>query len=101
MRCQVRTVDGAPVVGLGMTATTYFTSANQAARHARGAPRIAGTAVAFTPHRHNQDEVARELTEFARPGGFTCVAKGTSDWVDAVADHANSHEPFALRAAGE
>jgi hypothetical protein len=32
---------------------------------------------------------------------FTCVAKGTSDWVDAVADHANSHEPFVLRAAGE
>jgi hypothetical protein len=29
---------------------------------------------------------------------FTCVAKGTSDWVDAVADHANSHDPFALRA---
>src|SRR5246500_705459 len=23
---------------------------------------------------------------------FTCVAKGTSDWVDAVADHANSHD---------
>jgi alkylresorcinol/alkylpyrone synthase len=51
-----------------MTATTYFTSANQAARHARAAPRIAGTAVAFTPHRRNQDEVARELTEFAGPG---------------------------------
>ena len=32
---------------------------------------------------------------------FTCVAKGTSDWVDAVADHANSHEPSVLRAAGE
>jgi hypothetical protein len=32
---------------------------------------------------------------------FTCVAKTTSDWVDAVADHANSHEPFVLRAAGE
>ncbi|HWS91797.1 MAG TPA: 3-oxoacyl-[acyl-carrier-protein] synthase III C-terminal domain-containing protein [Mycobacterium sp.] len=51
-----------------MTATTYSTSANQAARHARGAPQIAGTAVAFTPHRYNQDEVARELTEFAEPG---------------------------------
>ena len=38
------------VVGLGMTATTYF------------------TAVAFTPHRHDRDEVARELTEFAGPG---------------------------------
>jgi hypothetical protein len=24
--------------------------------------------VAFTPHRYNQDEVARELTEFAEPG---------------------------------
>jgi hypothetical protein len=33
-----------------MTTTTYF------------------TAVAFTPHRHNQDDVARELTEFAGPG---------------------------------
>jgi hypothetical protein len=48
--CQVRTVDGALVVGIGMTATTYF------------------TAVGFTPHRHNRDEVARELTEFAGPG---------------------------------
>jgi hypothetical protein len=50
VRCQVRTVDGALVVGLGMTATTYL------------------TAVAFTPHRHNRDEVARELIEFAGPG---------------------------------
>ena len=32
---------------------------------------------------------------------FTRLAKGTSDWVDAVADHANSHDPFALRAAGK
>lgn len=51
-----------------MTVTTYSTSANQAARHARGAPHIAGTAVALTPHRYNQDEVARGLTEFAEPG---------------------------------
>lgn len=50
-----------------MTATTYSTSSH-AARNARGAPHIAGTAVAFTPHRYNQDEVARELTEFAEPG---------------------------------
>ncbi|HEY2504122.1 MAG TPA: type III polyketide synthase, partial [Mycobacterium sp.] len=50
-----------------MTATTYSTP-SQAVRHARGAPYIAGTAVAFTPHRYNQDEVARELTEFAEPG---------------------------------
>jgi alkylresorcinol/alkylpyrone synthase len=51
-----------------MTATTYFTSVSQAAPHARGALRIAGTAVAFTSHRYNQDEVARELIEFAGPG---------------------------------
>jgi predicted naringenin-chalcone synthase len=51
-----------------MTVTTYFTSADLAARRARGAPHIAGTAVAFTPHRYHQDEVARELTEFAEPG---------------------------------
>src|SRR6201992_1168979 len=51
-----------------MSETTYFTSANQAARDAGGAPHIAGTAVAFTRHRDNQDEVARELTDFAEPG---------------------------------
>ena len=32
---------------------------------------------------------------------FTCVAKGTSDWVDVVADQANSDEPCILHAAGE
>ena len=32
---------------------------------------------------------------------FTCVTKGTSDWMDVVADHTNSHEPFVLRSAGE
>jgi alkylresorcinol/alkylpyrone synthase len=51
-----------------MTATTYSPSAGRAADHRRGAPRIAGTAVAFTSHRYNQDEVARELTDFAEPG---------------------------------
>jgi predicted naringenin-chalcone synthase len=50
-----------------MTATTHFTSANPAARHSRGVPHIAGTAVAFTPHRYHQDDVSRELTEFAGP----------------------------------
>jgi alkylresorcinol/alkylpyrone synthase len=50
-----------------MTATTYSTSTDQAARHRRGAPRIAGTAVAFPPHRHNQDDVARELTRVTGP----------------------------------
>jgi predicted naringenin-chalcone synthase len=51
-----------------MSETTYFTSTNQAARHAQGGPHIAGTAVAFTPHRYDQAEVARGLTEFAEPG---------------------------------
>jgi alkylresorcinol/alkylpyrone synthase len=50
-----------------MTATTYSTSADQVSRHNRGAPRIAGTAVAFPPHRHNQDDVARELTRVTGP----------------------------------
>jgi alkylresorcinol/alkylpyrone synthase len=50
-----------------MTTTTHFTSANPTARHARGAPQIAGTAVAFTPHRYDQDDVSRELTKFAGP----------------------------------
>jgi predicted naringenin-chalcone synthase len=31
-------------------------------------PAHAGTAVASTAHRYNQDEVSRELTEFAEPG---------------------------------
>src|SRR5277367_2391697 len=59
-----------------MSETTYFTSTNQAARHAQGGPHIAGTAVAFTPHRYNQAEVARGLTEFAEPG-FMRFAQAT------------------------
>jgi predicted naringenin-chalcone synthase len=59
-----------------MTATTYSTSANPAAHHGRGAPHIAGTAVAFTRHRYNQDDVARELTQVAGPG-FMRFAKTT------------------------
>ena len=50
-----------------MTETTHFTSTDPVARGGRGAPHIAGTAVAFTPHRYNQDEVARELTKFTDP----------------------------------
>ncbi|HTQ18067.1 MAG TPA: type III polyketide synthase, partial [Mycobacterium sp.] len=50
-----------------MTVTTYYPSANQAASHGRGAPHIAGTAVAFPTHRYNQDEVARELTQVTGP----------------------------------
>lgn len=56
-----------PHVGIGMTATTHFTSPSGAAQRGRGAPHIAGAAVAFTGHRYNQDEVARELTEFTDP----------------------------------
>src|SRR5271163_127972 len=52
-----------------MTATMDFASVDQAAHHVRSGPHIAGTAVAFTPHRHTQDEVARELTQFAEPAG--------------------------------
>lgn len=33
-----------------------------------GAPQIAGTAMAFTPYRYTQDEVARELTDFTDTG---------------------------------
>jgi len=51
-----------------MTETTYFTSTDNVARLGEGAPRIASTAVAFTPHRYSQDEVSRELTKFAEPG---------------------------------
>lgn len=50
-----------------MTATTYSTSTHQTARDGRGAPHIAGTAVALPPHRHTQDEVARELTPVTGP----------------------------------
>ena len=51
-----------------MTAITHSTSVQLAARRRRGAPQIAGTAVALTPHRYNQDEVTRELSQFAEPG---------------------------------
>ena len=57
-----------------MAETTYFTSADPIARLTSGAPHIAGTAVAFPPNRYNQDDVARELTEFAGPG-FTRFAQ--------------------------
>ena len=49
-----------------MTATTHLASTSPAAR-SRRAPHIAGTAVAFTSHRYNQDDVSRELTKVAGP----------------------------------
>jgi alkylresorcinol/alkylpyrone synthase len=51
-----------------MTDTTHFQPTDRLALHRIGAPRVAGTGVAFTPHRHTQDEVARELTDVAPPG---------------------------------
>ena len=51
-----------------MADTTYFTSADPVARLTSGAPRIAGTAVAFPPNRYNQEDVAREFTTFADQG---------------------------------
>ncbi|MCV7178057.1 type III polyketide synthase [Mycolicibacterium sphagni] len=51
-----------------MTDTAFFNSRNIIGVPQRGAPRIAGTAVAFTEHRYDQREVAEALTEFAEPG---------------------------------
>ncbi|MCK0175327.1 type III polyketide synthase [Mycolicibacterium sp. F2034L] len=34
----------------------------------QGLSRVAGTATAFTPHRYTQEQVSRELTDFADPG---------------------------------
>jgi len=51
-----------------MVDTTYFTSADPVALLSSGAPRVAGTAVAFPPNRYNQEDVARELTTFADQG---------------------------------
>jgi predicted naringenin-chalcone synthase len=50
-----------------MTVTTHFRSSDSVARHNRSAPYIAGTAAAFTTHRHNQDEVTSELAAAAGP----------------------------------
>lgn len=51
-----------------MTDTAFLAPVNAAATARRGAPRIAGTATAFTSNRHSQEEVAAELTTFADPG---------------------------------
>ncbi len=50
-----------------MTVTTHLRSSDSIARHNRSAPYIAGTAAAFTTHRHNQDEISRELAAAAGP----------------------------------
>ena len=61
---------------VSMTDTTHFQSPGLLGQSRIGAPRIAGTAVAFTPHRHSQDEVTRELTEVA-PAGFERFAQSS------------------------
>lgn len=63
-----------------MTVTTHSTPRGKAARCKRGAPHIAGAAVAFTPHRYNQDEVARELTGFADPAFLRFAQTTGVDW---------------------
>jgi alkylresorcinol/alkylpyrone synthase len=50
-----------------MTNETHFESANLLGVSRIGAPSIAGTGVAFGPHRYHQDDVARELTKVGGP----------------------------------
>jgi alkylresorcinol/alkylpyrone synthase len=50
-----------------MSDKTIFTSVDSPALNRIGAPSIAGTGVAFTPHRYTQHEVARELTTVGGP----------------------------------
>lgn len=50
-----------------MTDTTHFSTPELRIPVTRGAPRIAGTAVAFTQHRYDQADVARELTTMGGP----------------------------------
>jgi alkylresorcinol/alkylpyrone synthase len=50
-----------------MTDTTILTTVDAQALNRTGAPSIAGTGVAFTPYRYNQDEVTRELTKVGGP----------------------------------
>jgi alkylresorcinol/alkylpyrone synthase len=50
-----------------MTDTTILTTVDSPAFNRTGAPSIAGTGVAFSPYRYNQDEVTRELTKVGGP----------------------------------
>jgi len=50
-----------------MTDTTHYQSPDLLTPHTNGAPRVAGTAVAFTSHRYDQDQVASELTTMGGP----------------------------------
>jgi alkylresorcinol/alkylpyrone synthase len=50
-----------------MTNKTHSTPVDTVAFNKSGAPSIAGTGVAFTPHRYTQEEVASELTKVGGP----------------------------------
>jgi alkylresorcinol/alkylpyrone synthase len=50
-----------------MTDTSESTITSTILDPRAGAPRIAGTAVALTPHRYSQEEVVRELTSIIEP----------------------------------
>jgi alkylresorcinol/alkylpyrone synthase len=52
---------------MGMTNESHTASADLLGISRIGAPSIAGTGVAFTPHRYDQDDVARELTKVGGP----------------------------------
>lgn len=54
-------------VWLGMTDNSILTTVDSLTFNRTGAPSIAGTGVAFTPYRYNQDEVTRELTKVGGP----------------------------------
>jgi alkylresorcinol/alkylpyrone synthase len=54
-------------VWLGMTDNSILTTVDSLEFNRTGAPSIAGTGVAFTPYRYNQDEVTRELTKVGGP----------------------------------
>lgn len=59
-----------------MTDTTHFPSTDGLAFHRTGAPHIAGTSVAFTPHKYDQAQVASALTTVVDPG-FTRFAESS------------------------
>jgi alkylresorcinol/alkylpyrone synthase len=50
-----------------MTDNSILTTVDSLTFNRTGAPSIAGTGVAFTPYRYNQDEVTRELTKVGGP----------------------------------
>src|SRR4051812_20324850 len=67
---------GSLFVFTDMTDTTHFPSTDGLAFHQTGAPHIAGTSVAFTPHKYDQAQVASALTTVVDPG-FTRFAESS------------------------